>query len=265
MSPEDTTPLRVTKPELLYRGLLRPLSVDRLSAYSKGAADPERLILARYLWNVSLCEAFYPILHVLEISLRNAIFQALSSKYPGTGLLDPVIGRLDSWLDRDPAVSRLEAWHQAQVADAKASIGKQSKPLTEGALVAELGFGFWTGLFGTAYGDSAPSDMRPWPTLLPHVFPNSSPKDRRRAFIADELNRIRILRNRVFHHEPIWRRNAKLDQRDILRVIGWMSREAEVVARHASRLPVVASNSIAPHELSLRAISDECYPPASAE
>lgn len=37
-------------------------------------------------------------------------------------------------------------------------------------------------------------------------------KDKERAYVSRELNRIRFLRNRIFHHEPIWHWKDLSDQ-----------------------------------------------------
>jgi hypothetical protein len=128
MSQPEAAPVRLAaKTELLYQSLLRPFSNERLRAFAKTADDKERIILTRYLWNVALCEAYYPILHVLEIALRNAVFQAFSAEYPGTGAFDPVSGTLDSWLDGSGAKLLMRARHIEQVSNAKANLLNRPK------------------------------------------------------------------------------------------------------------------------------------------
>jgi hypothetical protein len=59
------------------------LSVERFQRYSKGQ---EGLVppLARYLWNVRLCEALYPTLNCVEIGIRNSIHWTTPQTGPTT-------------------------------------------------------------------------------------------------------------------------------------------------------------------------------------
>lgn len=58
--------------------ILNSISQQRFSTYQtavfKGATDEE--CLGIYLWNKQLASAFLPALQILEVSLRNAIYQA---------------------------------------------------------------------------------------------------------------------------------------------------------------------------------------------
>ena len=98
-------------------------------------------------------------------------------------------------------------------------------PLTAGRLIAELNFGFWTYLFDADYGYRSPNDHRLWPRLLGQVFPHlPAAIPRQRDVIQKKLTRIRELRNRAFHHEPIWK-YPDLQQRynEAVDLINWIS------------------------------------------
>ena len=63
-----------------------------------------------------------------------------------------------------------------------------------------------------------------WPLLLSNVFPHAPRRQRSRTDISRRVDRIRRLRNRVFHHEPIWHLPDLADQHAlILETIGWIS------------------------------------------
>jgi hypothetical protein len=83
---------------------------------------------------------------------------------------------------------------QEQVANAKDSLQKKAKPITPGRMVAELTFGFWVGLTGPKYS----VDL--WERHLYKAFPNAKLG---RKQLNKRLESIRLLRNRVAHHEPI--------------------------------------------------------------
>jgi|GEM_PF-3516013 hypothetical protein len=57
-----------------FQRISESLSVERLSSYGRlDAATPET-ILARYLWNLAICESLYSPVQLCEVSLRNQIF-----------------------------------------------------------------------------------------------------------------------------------------------------------------------------------------------
>jgi len=93
-----------------------------------------------------------------------------------------------------------EQMERAAVGRAKDTLVKQAKPLEAGRMVAELSFGFWTSLLDVRYERSNVL----WPHLLRPTFPRMRNRDRKRKTISARINSIRLLRNRVSHHEPIW-------------------------------------------------------------
>ena len=56
------------------------LASERLDAYRQNGASP-LITLARYLWNIALCESLYSPLQMAEIALRNALQQGLSIRF----------------------------------------------------------------------------------------------------------------------------------------------------------------------------------------
>lgn len=191
----------------------RALSNERLDAYGIGRADDEKI--ANYLWNLALCESLYPALHGLEIAMRNAVFSAGTAVFSGIATRD-----VPCWLDANPPI--LHPDDQPMVAAAKERLRARGLPLEPGRLVAELRFGFWTALFDVRYEQTKIL----WPRLLGvQLLHSSSPRSMRsRKQLSPLLNRVRHLRNRVFHHEPIWHWND-LDHhhRTALDLIGWFS------------------------------------------
>jgi hypothetical protein len=200
--------------------------------------------LARYAWNVSLCEAFYPLLHHLEIVLRNSVNHLGSTSYRYSSF-----AHIDSWLDADPSLLH-QRYGARDVDNAKGKLFGRDRatgalvipprPFAEGDLVAALDFGFWTGLFHPYYRGRNAGDRRLWPHGLSSVFPYASPT----PTLADAstlLNELRHLRNRIFHHEPIWKRPLAEDQKNILKVIGWISPEISRTLRAMERVSEVLS------------------------
>jgi len=186
--------------------LLSALSGPRLEAYRLDAHESLRVVLGRYRWNIALGQSFLPPLHLIEVTLRNNLHRVISQHYG-----------MDAWYDREHRV--LAQSMQEDVARARSRLVEQQKSVEPGRVVAELGFGFWTGLLGKEY------EQRLWPSLLKSAFPHMLKKDRTRAKVALRFRDIRQkLRNRISHHEPICRMSnlAQLYD-DLLDAIRWLS------------------------------------------
>ena len=72
-------------------------------------------------------------------------------------------------------------------------------------IVGELNFGFWVSMF------NKDNETVLWNTLE-KAFPKLPKSNRQRTFISPKLNKIRVLRNRAFHHEPILWMHNDLDE-----------------------------------------------------
>ena len=103
------------------------------------------------------------------------------------------------------------------VATAKSQLARDRKVPDPNRVVAELSFGFWTGLFGRAY------EGRIWPRLLRGVLPHMPRTVRVRSHAASRFHDLRHLRNRISHHEPIWKfRDLGRRYDAIVETIGWL-------------------------------------------
>lgn len=208
------------------------VSPTRLQAYRLATDRDDLDALARYLWNMALSEALYPSLQNMEIALRNSLQQAV-----GRTLHDP------QWLTATPSV--LRPAHQDRVTEAVRYLGKRKKSPDVGRIVAELNFGFWVSLFNKEY---EPLWRRPG--LIPAAFP-AIPRDtsgrhrrkvRNRHALSIRLNRILELRNRVFHHEPIWNwpRPTLVDQHaEVIEMLAWINPTLRDTVALIDRFPTV--------------------------
>lgn len=200
------------------------LTKDRLEGYRATQGDHDWDLLARYVWNLELAESFYSSLNLLEVGLRNHVDRAATALYGPGWLADPLVIVLPR--------------AQAEIAQVTADLTAAGGPApTHSRLVAALDFGFWSNLFNNAYAPGPPGQLHPaaqkhlWPVMLPTLFPRMT-----RVKLAGRFHEIRRLRNRVFHHEPIWRGipiraqgavvgSKGLDRQhaDILEAIGWIA------------------------------------------
>jgi len=212
---------------LVIPSVWRLVSAERIGSFRRGAADDEE-VLARYLWNASLCEALYPSLHFLEVALRNVVFEAAAATYPPAG------AGSGCWLER-PGILHAEEARMVRAAGQR--LCRRGKPVEAGRLVAELSFGFWTALFDVRYEQNRVL----WPRLFAQkIFAHAPRQKRSRKALSPLLNRVRHLRNRAFHHEPIWHWGDLGDHHALVcDLLGWMSPELRATVAAFDRFPRV--------------------------
>lgn len=192
------------------------LSTERFSRYL-GAASSKSEALQYYAWNTALSSAFHGPLQCLEVGLRNCIHDRLSTTH-GSG-----------WFQNAGILRRTDI---ALVIEARDRVSRTGKPSTPGRIVAELSFGFWVGLFANAY------DATIWRTDLYRLF---TPRPKRHELHGD-LDRLRTLRNRIAHHEPIFQRSLNDDYNRVQAVLRSFAPElADWMTFHSRVLDVIAA------------------------
>lgn len=214
------------------------ISAERLDIYEKHLKVDPGQVIAAYHWNKALAGAMLPALQCLEVTLRNAIDKAIQSvPVPGaTGLwltdhnwifsLPRYMGKrafpklnkrykmAKSPSDKQDAqgvmldqyghrIIARKVREEMLIDQARDTIFAEGKTITPARVIAGLSFGFWTTLIGIKYEDMNSKSLL-WPNLEGIVFPHApaayAMPDIRKAF-----NRIRALRNRLSHHEALWK------------------------------------------------------------
>jgi hypothetical protein len=178
--------------------LERRLSTDRLDPYRVAVGGSLEQAVRLYEQNSLLAESLYGILQGLEVALRNSIHAQLvrAASQP-------------EWWD----ALKLGPEQESMLRMAKDALKREGKPPDAGRVVAELAFGFWTGLTSARYEAL-------WRDHLVKIIPR---RPMQRAEVHDRLNSIRKLRNRVAHHEPILNRPLQKDANQIFDTISWIS------------------------------------------
>lgn len=183
----------------------RLLSADRLSGYitkyaTQKCNDPINL----YVWNMNLSESLYPLLQTIEIGLRNSINETITDKFG-----DPF------WLI---GTDILEPREVRKVHDCRELLLLRSGKATIGKIIAELSFGFWTSLLDVRY------EKKLWHKIIKQTFPYLPRNVCTRMHISKRFSKIRILRNRIFHFEPVWHWSDLMQQHDdIVEAIMWLN------------------------------------------
>ncbi len=278
------------------------ISTERLDIYEKHLKVDHDNVMAAYHWNKALSGAMLPALQCLEVTLRNALDQAIQSTPPaaaaGLWLTD------HNWIFSLPRYMGKKAYpklwqrykmakkssdpqdaqgvlldqyghrviarkvrEEIQVEQARDNIVGEGKNITPARVISGLSFGFWTTLLGHKYEDRHSKSLL-WPNLESVVFPHA-PSGYTIADIRAAFHRIRLLRNRLSHHEAIWKFHydnpatglpdynnpvygvqascclLRKHYDDILDMIGWMSpdRKANFLS-HAANLRFYALCSV---------------------
>ncbi|HUH73958.1 MAG TPA: hypothetical protein VLZ75_06070 [Chitinophagales bacterium] len=165
----------MTEQQLIYF-----ISTPRFHVYLAKTNNDFDKAYELYKVNIELSVAFYPLLSVLEISLRNAINENLKLHFKD-----------DCWFKNHLPVDFLPF-----VSDAIKKLTVQNKSITADRIIAELNFGFWNKLFNRHYTALLWKPLR-------LIFRNTPKHLRQRDTIADALYRIRSLRNRIYQYEPV--------------------------------------------------------------
>ena len=197
--------------------LARLLSAGRLATYIDACRGDKEEAVRLYAWNVAVASAFWGGFNVLEVAVRNVIHSQLAR----------LAGREDWWT----AGLRLHPFEHQRISDA-ISTARRAKGdgMQPGHVVAELSFGFWTGLLANRY------HQRLWVPALSQAFPCLTG---RRRDLHRKQESLRKLRNRIAHHEPIFGRDLAADHDRLVSVLSAISPAAVVWVQSNSRVPDV--------------------------
>lgn len=180
--------------------LRKTLSASRMTNYD-AAAGTQEIAIELYAWNAEVSSAFLFPLHVCEVVVRNAVAECFEIKY---GSNWPWVTSFERSLN-----NRLKE----DLSRAKDSVGNTKKT---GKVIAELNFFFWQSIFTKSH------DFRIWNQYLLTAFPNldnKNPIPPQRERIYQVLDELRHLRNRIAHHEPIFKRDLLEDYKKIKNLI----------------------------------------------
>lgn len=238
-------PTPAPKPAFAYPDLEGTLSAERLGTFRQ-PGDDDATTLARYAWNQAIVDEFGFSLHLLEVALRNAV-DRVGRQHVGTLKGH---GGVPSWLDANPPV--LDTAHARTTAEAREALRARAAPRTPGRLIAELTFGFWVQLFNHYYDPSRVARGQPGLALwtgpaLRAAFPNAPGSFRSREALRGRLEDLRVFRNRLSHHEPVFNRDPAARHREIVSTLRWLSAPAAEYAAAFDRVPTVVAGGLVPY------------------
>ena len=211
--PEDLTVTADQRAE--FDRLMTGGRMDVYGAAARSVAERHGVTvdaLDLYVYNMALAGALLGPIHMLEVVTRNALHHELTA-FAGQ----------DDWWARGSRVQLLER-HRQRIVDFGDKVTRELKgtrAVIPGDIVAASDLGFWTGLLGKGSRRDGVDYEQLWDDVTRHAFPNTR---QRREQVWQKFNAIRIVRNRVSHHEHIFRTDPKRNLATIIELVGFVSR-----------------------------------------
>lgn len=219
-----------------YAEITENLSSNRLRTYrtaltnqASGLPTAETIKLYYLLNDVS--QHFFVPLQLVEVTLRNKINEHLKNT------------RKPTWYESVPATIKTKD----SVTRAKELAHDEVTSPTPDDIVCRLTFGFWANLLDKPHRDSAKPDHFIWDQHgFRKVFPGA-PKALSIGLASTRLLELNAMRNRLFHHEPIWKfrkvnspeaaiKAMEVRYADLVEVLFWLSPEQSALF-HAWSFP----------------------------
>lgn len=197
-------------------------SNERMQKFFDHHPDNVKKAIDHYQINIELSEALYPILSIFEVAFRNSLNRELSTHFDTS-----------DWYIQQATTPGLKELNK-EISNAKRHISKRAETISANKIVAELTLGFWVRLLNVEY------ELILWKSIR-RAFPFMPKKERTRHNVSAPINKIRSLRNRIFHHEPVaWNLN-RLEQihGDIINVMSWLNKDLPEVAKPVDRVLAV--------------------------
>ncbi|GAP71676.1 hypothetical protein SAMD00024442_16_31 [Candidatus Symbiothrix dinenymphae] len=201
---------------MTYNEYEKALSKPRLDRYRASCNQDENKALILYRYNIELCQKFYGVLSIFEVVLRNAI-----DEHYKICLSDC------DWLQTQSQSGFLEDY-QKQIFKERDKL-VNSNTYSHDKLVASLSLGAWTYMFSqTCYKNAGK-------TLL-QIFPNKT-RGLNQKEIYNDLDKIRLFRNRIAHQEPLcFNRSGEIYMDYVQRIYDLITKYVEFMGYSSNEL-----------------------------
>jgi hypothetical protein len=216
-----------------YKELEKFISNSRLKSYEQ-IIKKKKLenLVAGYLWNKQVSASLYPILQCLEVTLRNALHVAGSRAFSASDWYEQALKHggdekfksdytnYEAKFFRKSAGYKKEngkkAWtsnHENMLKMSKKHLSRDGKVSTANNIISTVMFGFWVSFFEDAYAGIDPTKSL-WPHIETKIFSIGGVANRKEAHLL--LLDLQILRNRMSHHEPVWKDKSVVDDKSAI-------------------------------------------------
>lgn len=181
---------------------------------------PLQAALRLYRWNAEIAAALWPVMHIFEVTVRNAVNDAVSQVHGQNWTHDASFHAKLPPAPRDRHTNKISGYGPRD------DLQNQSRQHpTPGKVIPELKMVFWEKMFTQRH------DADFWNNHLFTAFPNldsTQPVRVHRNALRERFERVRRIRNRMGHHESISDSTRfDLDQcfSGMMDVLAWRSTE----------------------------------------
>jgi len=203
---------------LNYSDLEYYVSQPRLNRYLMACGNSKFKAQKLYKINLRVAQAFYPMMNLFEIFIRNAINYQIANYFDD---LDWILTEKDGFMSNG-LLAPSNYFLRESVSKAERFVKGRGNLVTSGKIIAEQTLGFWTALFDSHH------------FLLLKGIPLKTfaykPVMANRSILAAKFKDIREFRNRIYHNEPICFRGGVVDfstaikvMNDMRDIISWIN------------------------------------------
>lgn len=235
-----------------YEKFQGSVSKPRLDKYLNSCGGSREKALKLYEANLAVAQAYYPVLNLFEVFLRNSINEQLAIYFTDRGwiknqktgfMADSSLGA-NFWMQKE--VQGVEDKIRAKIEASMSSAMDKSKiKINANKIISQLSLGFWTSFFD-------PDHFKLVNGTVLQCFPNK-PTAINRGRIILMLNRIRDFRNRIYHNQAICFDETRIDfskaekiRDDIFKLLEWMDGD---MAKYVNRFDDIDSKIKAAHSI----------------
>ncbi|HEY1048005.1 MAG TPA: hypothetical protein VGF79_16305 [Bacteroidia bacterium] len=218
-----------------YIKLEQYTSKPRLDRFLISCNNSRERALKLYEANLKISQAFYPIINLFEIFLRNTMNDKLSFHFSDQAW---IINQKNGFMN-DSSLGPI-FWLKVQVKKAEENA---RGTITPGKIIAEQTLGFWTSIF-------EPKHYKLISGYVIHCFPNK-PANINRVYIAKALRSIREFRNRIYHNEAICFDNISINfshanyiKFEIYNLLDWMDTDLKTYVKNFDTVDILINEAI---------------------
>lgn len=192
------------------------ISIERLMSFVLPEENienvPPEVLIKRYEENILISQAFYPVLSVLEITLRNSIDTMLKTKFG------------ENWIEKELANQTiLQDYDYKSLKETaeKIHLKYKNEYFLSGKIISNLTLGFWVSLCSKKYNVSIWTKQGCFKGVFVN-YPNT--KQEQIHEISKKLTSIKKLRNKIFHYKPILKQKDKIlgKYNEILEILSYL-------------------------------------------